>query len=135
MMTWTYLVASSKSNRISSAFSGPPAQMKSSLSKAEQTAGRSGWPKILHRLLSLSWIQRTPEGLPFGMPGMGELIEGAMQHAPQPRLSLTEIQGDQSETSIAIVVMRVPLNGVEKFKRGDSRGLSPLIPVHFIYRR
>lgn len=25
----------------------------------------------------------TPAGLPWGMPGIGELIEGAMQHAPQ----------------------------------------------------
>lgn len=24
-----------------------------------------------------------PAGLPCGMPGIGELIEGAMQHAPQ----------------------------------------------------
>ena len=25
-----------------------------------------------------------PAGLPCGIPGMGEVIEGAMQHAPQP---------------------------------------------------
>lgn len=29
-------------------------------------------------------MHATPAGLPCGMPGMGELIEGAMQHAPQP---------------------------------------------------
>ena len=28
--------------------------------------------------------QRTPAGLPSGIPGMGEEIEGATQHAPHP---------------------------------------------------
>jgi hypothetical protein len=27
-------------------------------------------------------MQGTPAGLPFGMPGIGVLIDGAMQHAP-----------------------------------------------------
>jgi hypothetical protein len=27
-------------------------------------------------------MQGTPAGLPSGIPGMGELIEGAIQHAP-----------------------------------------------------
>jgi hypothetical protein len=31
-----------------------------------------------------SCTQRTPAGLPCGMPGMAELMEGAMQQAPQP---------------------------------------------------
>jgi hypothetical protein len=51
------------------------------------TAGRPGWPKWRQRLASSSCTQRMPAGLPRGMPGfpgMGELIEGAMQHAPQP---------------------------------------------------
>jgi hypothetical protein len=29
-------------------------------------------------------MQRTPAGLPSGMPGIGEEIDGAMQQAPQP---------------------------------------------------
>jgi hypothetical protein len=29
-------------------------------------------------------MQRTPAALPPGIPGIGELIEGAMQQAPQP---------------------------------------------------
>ena len=49
-----------------------------------QTAGRSARPKIAQALLCVSWMQRTPAGLPFGMPGIGEEIEGAMQQAPQP---------------------------------------------------
>jgi hypothetical protein len=48
------------------------------------TAGRPGWPKILQALVSSSWTQRTPAGLPCGMPGIGELMDGAMQQAPQP---------------------------------------------------
>jgi len=31
-------------------------------------------------------MQRTPAGLPSGMPGIGLLIEGAMQQAPQKSL-------------------------------------------------
>jgi oxygen-independent coproporphyrinogen-3 oxidase len=30
-----------------------------------------------------SWTQRTPAGLPSGMPGIGLLMEGAMQQAAQ----------------------------------------------------
>jgi oxygen-independent coproporphyrinogen-3 oxidase len=37
-------------------------------------------------LSASSWAQRTPAGLPSGMPGMGEEIDGAMQHAPHPVL-------------------------------------------------
>ena len=48
-----------------------------------QKAGRSGWPKMRQRLSSASWMQRTPAGLPFGMPGIGLVIEGAVQQAPQ----------------------------------------------------
>ncbi len=48
------------------------------------TAGRVGWPKMRHWLASSSCMQRTPAGLPCGMPGMAELMEGAMQQAPQP---------------------------------------------------
>ena len=40
-------------------------------------------------LVSVSWTQRTPAGLPFGMPGIGEVIEGAVQHAPHPARQLT----------------------------------------------
>lgn len=47
------------------------------------TAGRSGLPKILQRRVSSSWMQRTPAGLPSGMPGIGLLIDGAMQQAAQ----------------------------------------------------
>jgi len=32
----------------------------------------------------------TPAGFPKGIPGMNELIEGAIQHAPQPGLQSIE---------------------------------------------
>jgi hypothetical protein len=51
--------------------------------KLAQKAGRSGLPKILQAFSSFNCIQRTPAGLPLGMPGMGLLMEGAMQQAPQ----------------------------------------------------
>jgi hypothetical protein len=35
-------------------------------------------------LLSSSWLQRTPAGLPAGMPGMADEMDGAIQQAPQP---------------------------------------------------
>jgi hypothetical protein len=49
----------------------------------EQTAGRSGLPNSRQRCSASSCTQRTPAGLPFGIPGIDELIEGAMQQAPQ----------------------------------------------------
>ena len=52
--------------------------------KPEQQAGRSGRPNMRQRASSSSCTQRTPAGLPFGIPGIGLEIEGAMQHAPQP---------------------------------------------------
>ena len=52
--------------------------------KPAHTAGRPGWPKILHAFSSSSWAQRTPAGLPFGIPGIGDEIDGAMQQAPHP---------------------------------------------------
>lgn len=51
--------------------------------KPEQKVGRSGLSNSAQRLSSPSWIQLTPAGLPCGMPGKGEVMEGAMQHAPQ----------------------------------------------------
>jgi len=54
--------------------------------KLKQKAGRSGLPKIAHLKSSNNCTQRTPAGLPFGMSGIGLLIEGAIQQAPQSGL-------------------------------------------------
>ncbi len=51
--------------------------------KPPQKAGRSGLPNTLQPKFSSSCMHGTPAGLPFGMPGKGEVMEGAMQHAPQ----------------------------------------------------
>ena len=47
-----------------------------------QNAGRSGLPNKRQRRSESSCTQATPAGLPWGMPGMGEVIDGAMQQAP-----------------------------------------------------
>ena len=49
-----------------------------------QTAGRSGEPKIAQRRSAVSCTQGTPAGLPFAMPGIALLIDGAVQQAAQP---------------------------------------------------
>ncbi len=48
-----------------------------------QKAGRCGEPKTLQRNSSSSCTHGTPAGLPLGMPGKGEVMEGAMQQAAQ----------------------------------------------------
>jgi hypothetical protein len=35
-------------------------------------------------LPAVNWTHRTPAGLPSGIPGIADEIDGAMQHAPQP---------------------------------------------------
>ncbi len=51
--------------------------------KPPQKAGRSGRPNTAQALAAVSCAQRIPAGLPWGMPGKGEVMEGAMQQAPQ----------------------------------------------------
>jgi hypothetical protein len=50
--------------------------------KLTQTAGRSGFPNKAQRRSGNNCTQGTPAGLPCGIPGIGEEIDGAMQHAP-----------------------------------------------------
>jgi hypothetical protein len=52
--------------------------------KDEQTAGRSGAPNNRHRPSSVSCTHGTPAGLPRGIPGIGEEMDGAIQHAAHP---------------------------------------------------
>ena len=76
-------VARSSAMRIAMASSRVLPHM-SGLGRSEaQNAGRSGFPNSLQRIASSSCTQRIPAGLPCGMPGIGELIDGAMQQAPQ----------------------------------------------------
>ena len=46
-----------------------------------QTAGRSGWPNSRQRMNSSSCTHRSPAGLPLGIPGTDDEIDGAMQQA------------------------------------------------------
>jgi len=48
------------------------------------TPGRSGLPNSAQRPSGVSCTHGIPAGLPNGIPGIGELIEGAMQQAAQP---------------------------------------------------
>ncbi len=48
------------------------------------TLGRSGRPNSRQRKASSRCGQGMPAGLPFGRPGMGLLMDGAMQQAAQP---------------------------------------------------
>lgn len=48
------------------------------------TGGRSGRPKRAQRKSGNSCTHGIPAGLPWGMPGMDDEIEGAMQQAAQP---------------------------------------------------
>jgi len=48
-----------------------------------QNAGREGCPKIAQRRSGSNCTHGTPAGLPCGMPGMGDVIDGAVQQAPQ----------------------------------------------------
>jgi hypothetical protein len=52
--------------------------------KLPQNAGRSGFPNNAQPKSGMSCTHGIPAGFPCGMPGIGEVIDGAMQHAPQP---------------------------------------------------
>lgn len=67
-----------------SASAALPRHISSLGASDEQTAGRSGRPKIAQRPSAVNWTQRTPAGFPSGMPGIGDEIDGAMQQAAQP---------------------------------------------------
>ena len=56
-----------------------------------QKAGRSGFPKSAQRKSGSNWTQGMPAGLPCGIPGIGDVMEGAMQQAPH---SGRQVAGD-----------------------------------------
>jgi hypothetical protein len=51
--------------------------------KLAHTTGRSGRPNKAQRMSGSSCTHGIPAGLPCGIPGIGELMLGAIQHAPQ----------------------------------------------------
>lgn len=76
--------------RMATASSLDAPQNSRSALKPPQTAGRRGSPHRPQRLSGVRCGHRTPAGLPFGKPGMGELMDMTTQHAPQPRLHSIE---------------------------------------------
>lgn len=58
------------------------------------TAGRWGEPKMAQRRSGSNCTQGTPAGLPWGMPGIALLIDGAMQQAAQPGRQARVLWGD-----------------------------------------
>jgi hypothetical protein len=77
-------VADSSAERKSIAASRDGPHISSVGRRLEQTAGRSGFPKSAQRKSGSNCTQGTPAGLPCGIPGIGDEMLGAMQHAPQP---------------------------------------------------
>lgn len=61
-----------------------PPHMSGCGASPEQTGGRAGSPNRPQRLSDVSCTHRMPAGLPRGIPGIGEEMDGAMQQAPQP---------------------------------------------------
>jgi hypothetical protein len=57
-----------------------------------------------------------PAGLPLGMPGIGEVIDGAMQHAPQPG------RHSMKRTWAAVRTMAESYALKHTFEIGDSGG-------------
>ena len=56
-----------------------------------QTLGRDARPNRAQRKSGSNWTQGMPAGLPCGISGIGELIDGAMQQAAQRgRQSITK---------------------------------------------
>ena len=75
-------VVISSAARKPSACSLDPLHISSVGRKLTQTAGRSGLLKRAQLWSGRSCTQEIPAGFPRGMPGIGDDIEGAIQHAP-----------------------------------------------------
>ena len=70
--------------RYASASSRQLPHISGSGEKETQSAGRSGLPNRRQRNSASRFTQGIPAGFPSGIPGIGEEIDGATQHAPQP---------------------------------------------------
>ncbi len=95
--------------------------------KPRQNAGRSGLPKMRQRSSLPSCTQRTPAGFPLGIPGIGLVIDGAVQHAPQPARQLGAagaacMVGDSLglDTAASITRRRAPQACTRPFARRRS---------------
>jgi hypothetical protein len=73
---------SSDISRSSACFRSAP-HISPDACKPAQNPGRSGRRNIAQRISAVRFTHATPADLPFGMPGRGLVMEGAMQQAPQ----------------------------------------------------
>jgi hypothetical protein len=88
-------VARSAAESQASAAAASSPHISGAARRDEQTTGRRGSPNSRQRLSAVNCAQRTPAGLPWGMPGMADEMDGAMQQAPQPgRHAMTASPGD-----------------------------------------
>ncbi len=97
-------VACSSAFNPARASSREPRHMSSEGRKLTQNAGRSGRPKIPQRRSGKSWTHGIPAGLPPLMPGIGVVMLGAIQHAPQP-----ERQSMPGASSSVVAVATAPV--------------------------
>ncbi len=77
-------VASSSAASNDNASSRDPPHMSADGRRLPQKPGRSGRPNNRQRMSASNCAHGTPAGLPSGMPGRAEVMDGAMQQAPQP---------------------------------------------------
>ena len=70
------------------------------------TAGRSGLPKMAQRQSVVSCTQATPAGLPWGMPGIGLEMLGAMQQAAQASRQAWALPGLEAAPIAVMGMMR-----------------------------
>ncbi|NIK00430.1 hypothetical protein FHR48_000950 [Xanthomonas arboricola] len=77
-------VACSSAVRVANAWARELPHISAEGRRLPHTNGRVGNPNSRHRPCPSSCTHGTPAGLPCGMPGIAELIDGAIQHAAQP---------------------------------------------------
>ena len=95
-------VSRSNRRRYASAASRSAPHISGSGHSDAHTAGRRASPKSRQRNASSRCGHGTPAGLPCGIPGNGDEIEGAMQHAPQPaRQSMPLMLGPRTAAASA----------------------------------
>lgn len=79
----SYFVRFSSTARYSRACSRLSPHISSQGFRSRQNRGRRSSLNNPQPLVLVRCIHRIPAGLPFGMPGIGEEIDGAIQQAPQ----------------------------------------------------
>ena len=116
-------------DRVASMFSSVP-HISADARRLLHTNGRSGSPKILQRFSSSSCTQRCPANFPCGAPGIGEEIEGAIQHAPQPERQFMPPRAPRSLRAVWRVASRRAPDAIARAMPRDraAREVRPCSP-------